>query len=641
MRGWAAFGLSIAATAAIALSPDILPDLPRFDSTRASDSSKGETEAGVAAIPADRIEVLPGVLDAAIPGLLEQHRIVGAAIAVVQGDRLIALRGYGKPTLESDHDLDPERTVFRIGSVTKIFTATAALHLAERGLLDLDHDIREYLPGVPIRFATTTRQLLTHTAGFDEKFAGGYTESARYLQPLADHVRRYARQIKPPGGAYTYSNTNYSVAGLVVERRSGVPYEDYLAHHIFEPLGMTATTARQPRQLNGWVEARGYTWRDGKYEPLPSRYTQSGPAGAVTTTASDMSRLMMTLLAEGTHGGRRALSAESTRLLLSAQFVPHPRIEEAATYGFAVLSARGRRFVYRGGTLGDQASMVLLFPPERLGIFVASTSLPGLGDFLFDPLMTHLAGPATPVEHPAASPSGAPHAAHVAGMYRDYHHTRHDLSRLRALMPMIQSPVSSEPDGSIRWRGRRWVESEPLVFEAAESVDGRQSIVFREDEHGRVRELHAAGGSFERIGWLEQRSLHLALFASSIFVFVSYAVWRFRFVVRGPRSRPPGYYSATACAFVVSTLNIVFVIGLVFVIGDLGGTTPLPLFSVVLLCLPLASAAVTTVLPALATMAWIRRWWTARERAAYSAVAGFAVMFVTFLNYWKLLGFRY
>ena len=405
-----------------------------------------------------------------VPALLQQQHIVGAALAVVHDGRVVALRGYGKPTVESPHDLDPSRTVFRIGSVTKIFTAAAALQLAERGLIDLDRDIREYLPDVPIRYPTTTRQLLTHTAGFDEKFAGGYTESAESLQPLAEHVRRYARQIKPPGGAYTYSNTNYLVAGLIVERRSGVSFEDYLARQVFEPLGMSATTAHQPRESHGGLEvARGYRWRDGKYEPLASRFTQSGPAGAVTAPASDMARMMAALLAEGALEGRRVLSPESARSLLSPQFVSHPRIGEAATYGFAVLSARGRRLVYRGGTLGDQASMVLLFPPERLGIFVASTSLPGLGDFLFDPLITHLVGPAVPMPHPAAPRNGAPHAAHVAGMYRDYHHTRHDLSRLRALMPMIQSPVSPAPDGSIRWQGRRWVEVEPLVFAAAES----------------------------------------------------------------------------------------------------------------------------------------------------------------------------
>jgi hypothetical protein len=225
-------------------------------------------------------------------------------------------------------------------------------------------------------------------------------------------------------------------------------------------------------------------------------------------------------------------------------------------------------------------------------------------------------------------------------MYRDYHHTRHDLSRLRALMPMIQSPVSAEPDGSIRWRGRRWIERERLVFDAAASADGRQSIVFREDEHGRVRELHAAGGTFERIGWLEQRSFHLALLASSIIVFASYGLWRFRAVVCDLRSRPPGY-GARTCALLVATLNVAFVVGLVLVIADFGGTTPLALPSLVLLCLPIMSAATTTMLPALAATAWIRQWWTARERAAYSAVAAFAVAFVTFLNYWKLLGFRY
>jgi CubicO group peptidase (beta-lactamase class C family) len=656
MRGRTAFGLSIAASAAIILSPEVVPDLPRFDSTRASEPpeghpavlARGETRAialegdsSTTRIPAARIETLPQVVDAAVPGLLEQHHIVGAAIAVVHDDRVLLLRGYGKPRLDSQHDVDPARTVFRIGSVTKIFTAAAALGLAERGLLDLDHDVRDYLPDVPIRYRTTTRQLLTHTAGFDEKLAGGYTESAENLQPLADHVRRYARQIKLPGGAYTYSNTNYAVAGLIVERRSGVSFEDYLARHVFEPLGMSATTAHQPRESDGGIEvARGYRWRGGKYEPLASRFTQSGPAGAVTAPAADMARMMAALLAEGALEGRRVLSPESARSLLSPQFVSHPRIGEAATYGFAVLSARGRRIVYRGGTLGDQASMVLLFPPERLGIFVASTSLPGLGDFLFDPLMTHLVGPAVPMPYPAAPRNGAPHAAHVAGMYRNYHHTRHDLSRLRALMPMIQSVVSPAPDGSIRWQGRRWVEVEPLVFAAAESSDGRQYIVFREDERGRVRELHADGGTFERISWLEQRSFHLALLASSMVVFVSYVLWRLWPVIRDRRSRPPGH-GARTCAVVAAALNVAFVGGLVLVIGDLGGTTPLPLPSVVLLCLPLACAAVTVTLPALAATAWIRQWWTARERVAYSAVAAFAVAFLTFLNYWKLLGFRY
>jgi CubicO group peptidase (beta-lactamase class C family) len=652
MREQIAVGLSIAATAAIILLPEVVPDLPRFDSTRASAPPEGhpaavaraesrapaldEPDPHATAIPAVRIETLPEVIDEAVPALLQQHHIVGAALAVVHDGRVVALRGYGKPTVESPHDLDPSRTVLRIGSVTKIFTAAAALQLAERGLLDLDRDIRDYLPDVPIRYPTTTRQLLTHTAGFDEKFGGGYTESARHLQPLADHVRRYARQIKPPGGAYSYSNTNYSVAGLIIERRAGVRYEDYLARHLFEPLGMSATTAEQP----GGIEvARGYEWRGGRHEPLAFRFTQSGPAGGVTTSAADMARLMIAFLSEGALEGRRVLSADSARALLTAQFVPHPRIGEAVTYGLAVISARGRRLVYRGGTLGDQASIVLLFPPERLGIFVASNSVPGLGDFLFDPIMTHLVGPAVPAQE-AAPHNGSPHAAHVAGMYRNYHHTRHDMSRLRALMPMIQSPVTVEQDGSIRWQGRRWIEIEPLVFEAAESADGRQSIVFRQDDRGRVRELHAAGGTFERIGWLEQRSFHLTLLASSFIVFLSYALWRVWPLIRDRRARPQGQ-NARACALFVAVANVVFVGGLIVVVLDPGGTTPLPLASIVVLSVPLASFAVSVVLPALAARAWMRQWWTARERVAYSAVAAFAVAFLTFLNYWKLLGFRY
>jgi hypothetical protein len=207
-------------------------------------------------------------------------------------------------------------------------------------------------------------------------------------------------------------------------------------------------------------------------------------------------------------------------------------------------------------------------------------------------------------------------------------------------MPMIQSPVTVEQDGSIRWQGRQWIEIEPLVFEAVESADGRPSIVFRQDDRGRVRELHAAGGTFERIVWLEQRFFHLTLLASSIIVFASYVLWRVWPLIRDRRARPRGQ-NARACALFVAAANVVFVGGLIVIIRDLGGTTPLPLPSIVVLWLPLASFAVSVVLPALAARAWMRQWWTARERVAYSAVAVFAVAFLVFLNYWKLLGFRY
>lgn len=181
----------------------------------------------------EKIEALPAFMDITVPKLMEQHHVAGTAVIVVYNGRIMFLRGYGKARLDSDANVDPSRTVFRVGSVTKVFTAAAAVQIAETGKLDLHRDVREYLPDIPLRYGTTTHQLLTHTAGLDERFAGAYTDSPRYLEHLSDHLRRrMPEQVFRPGAASSYSNYNYALAGLVVERLSELTYEEYIADRI-------------------------------------------------------------------------------------------------------------------------------------------------------------------------------------------------------------------------------------------------------------------------------------------------------------------------------------------------------------------------------------------------------------------------
>ncbi len=138
----------------------------------------GATAAQAQGIPADRIASLPALIDAAVPKLLEQQHIAGTAVAVVHDGRVVMLRGYGRARLNPDVPVDPERTLFRVGSVTKVFTSVAALQLVDAGKVDLHQDIRAYVPDVQARYGATLHQLLTHTAGFGERFAGAYTDAA-------------------------------------------------------------------------------------------------------------------------------------------------------------------------------------------------------------------------------------------------------------------------------------------------------------------------------------------------------------------------------------------------------------------------------------------------------------------------------
>jgi CubicO group peptidase (beta-lactamase class C family) len=582
----------------------------------------------------ENIQSLPAFIDATVPKLMEQRHVAGTALVVVHEGQIIVSRGYGKARLDSGASVDPARTVFRIGSLTKVFTAAAAVQLAESGKLDLHRDIREFLPDIPLRYGATTHQLLTHTAGLDERFAGAYTDSPEHLQRLSDHLRRYTpEQVFRPGTASSYTNYGYALAGLVVERLSGLTYEQYMAERIFKPLRMTSTSARQPPEANLITDlARGYRWTVGGHEALPYTYTQGAPAGSMTTTAADMGRFMLAMLSDGSVGGERILSPESLATMLASQYTPDPRIPGTA-YGFGHVVSHGQRLLVRGGTLGDQAALMVLAPAYKLGIVVASNALPGIGDFLFEPVMTHLAGPAVPAPAPTPLPDALQRASRFAGTYRAYRHARHEMSRIRALMPMMQPRVTVEPDGAIRWQGRRWLEVEPLVFRR---VDSSEFMVFRENERGEVTGV----GSYERIRWYEQTPFHMGILLLCVIAFLAYPLSRALRAIRRRRAIPEGKI-ARVCAVFVAMTNLTFLVGLVVFFREFGAITPLPLPIVLWLSLPLASVAVTALLPAFAAMAWNGKWWTRGERLWYSTFAVLAVAFMTFLNYWKLLGIRY
>lgn len=594
-------------------------------------------------IPAERIDSLPGFVDATVPELMEAGNVPGTAVAVVNQGRVVVLRGYGRSRLEGGMRVDPVRTSFRIGSLSKTLTAIAVLQMAEGGRLDLQEDVREYLPDVPLRYGATMHQLLTHTAGLDDRFAGAYTDSPERLEPLSDHLRRRPPvQVLPPGALYSYSNYHYALAGAVIERLTGTRYEQYMADRVFGPLAMVRTTAFQPPPSSLNIDlARGYGWREGRQAALPARLTYASPSGGVTTTASDMARLMLALLGDGSVDGQRILSPESVKAMLTPQYTPDPRIP-ATAYGMNQWVSHGQRLLHKDGTLGDQIGVMVLAPATGLGVFAASNALPGVANQLLEPLLTHLFGPETPAVPPTPIPSLSGDSIRVEGTYQDFHHTRNDMSRPVVLT--LQSRVSAEPDGAIHWRGRRWMETAPLVFTSA---DGRDTIVFRENAAGEISTLHAQGATYERIGWAEQARFHLAFLAICLVAFVAYPLNRIVVALRGRQVAGEGRGAsregrgARRSAVAVALANVAFMVWLAGSLKGLGASVPLSPVTTLWLSVPVASAAITSLLPGFAALAWRERWWTRWERINYAVFASLSVAFMVFLNYWKVLGVRY
>ena len=572
------------------------------------------------------IETLPALVDASARKLMQEQHAPGTAVAIVHGGAIVALRAYGLARVETNTPVDASRTLFRVGSVTKPLTAAAVLQLVDEGRLDLFRDVRAYLPGLDLRYGVTAHQLLTHTAGFDEKFAGNFTRSPEALEALAPYLRRSIRTAVQPGLFYSYSSSNYAVAGWLLVQLSGMPYDDAMAARLFTPLGMTATTTRQPPEdalLDG--RAPGYAWDGAQYQALPFRYTNTSPAGALSTTAADMGRFMLAMLTDGSREG--VLSPASRGKFLRPQFRDHPRLP-GVTYGFHEWRTHGRTLLHHDGTLDDQVGMLLLDPDTGFGMFAASNSNPGIGNHLLASVLDHLYGPETPPSL-GAPLRGTGHAKEVAGVYLDTTRTRHDLSSVRALMPMLQARIATDGD-AIVFAGRRWLEVEPFVFQAP---GGDEPIVFRGPGAG---VLQTWNSTYQRLAWTQQAPPQLGLAASCLLVFVGFAAGSARSWRRWRDGR-----AARACALFVAVANVAFVMWLVVSLRRLGATTPLPVLDVMFLSLGIAAAMVAALLPGFAVAAWRSGWWTRGARTAFTVLSVAAVVFSAWLNAWNLLGFRY
>ena len=475
------------------------------------------------------IDSLPGVVDAAARRLMAEQHAPGAALAIVHAGRVLMLRAYGTGNVERGTPVDASRTLFRVGSVTKPLTAAAVLQLVDAGRLDLHRDIRDYLPRLPLRVRVTAHQLLTHTAGFDEKFAGGFTLAPEHLQPLATYLPRFAHQAIPPGRYFSYGSTNYAVAGWLLETLSGTPYEEAIAARLFTPLGMSATTARQPPEealLAGRVH--GYAWDGAQYHALPFRYTQTGPAGAVSTTAADMSRFMLAILGDGSLDGvaravagiaRRApapavpRSSVAARRDLRVSRVAHARPRAAASRRHARRS--GRRHPARSGQRVRAVRGVEQQSRDRQSAARADAHAP---------VRPRAGGPG-----PEGGPRFRPRRTKWRACMSIWIGRGTTCRASARIMPMLQSRVAAAGD-TIWWAGRQWTEVAPYVFQAPGSAE---PLVFR-DSAGAMPVMQTWNTTYERVGWTRQAPVHLVFVAACMLVFVASAV---RFVVTRRRWR--------------------------------------------------------------------------------------------------------
>src|SRR5690606_1353410 len=236
-------------------------------------------------------------LDGFVPYALAAGDIAGAVVVVVKDGQVLLQKGYGYADVAERTPVDPANTLFRPGSVSKLFTWTAVMQLVEQGKLDLDADVNGYIDfGIPARDGkpVTLRQITTHTAGFEEQIRALITADAEGITPLGDALKHWVpRRIHAPGSTPAYSNYATAMAGYIVERVSGESFDDYIERHIFQPLGMAHSSFRQPlppallaKMSKGYAKASDGEAKDYEFISL-------APAGSLASTGADMGRFMI------------------------------------------------------------------------------------------------------------------------------------------------------------------------------------------------------------------------------------------------------------------------------------------------------------------------------------------------------------
>lgn len=314
-------------------------------------------------------------LDGFMPYALAEGDIAGAVVAVVGPDGVIAKKGYGYADVEAGRPVDPDATLFRPGSISKLVTWTAVMQLVERGLVDLDADVAAYLDfqvpdgGEPV----TLRDILTHTTGFEDRVKGLIVTDPADLVGMEEYLRSWIpRQIAPPGSVPSYSNYATGLAGLVVEKVSGLSFEDYARQHVFGPLGMSRSTFRQPLppQLQADM-SQGYA--RSTLPPRPYELLAVNATGGLASSGGDVARFMQMFLQHGRYGDTRILSTDSVEQMFTAGRVFLPPLNRVAL-GFFENTIDGRRVISHGGDTQWFYSWMHLFPEQEIGLFVSFNS---------------------------------------------------------------------------------------------------------------------------------------------------------------------------------------------------------------------------------------------------------------------------
>jgi CubicO group peptidase (beta-lactamase class C family) len=512
-------------------------------------------------------------LDGLVPAMIRQADIAGAVIMVVRDGQIVVQKGYGFADVRRRKPVDPQTTIVRPGSIAKTFAFTALLQLVEAGKVGLDDDVNKYIDfRIPSREGqpVTIRNLMTHTPGFEEALTHLGTNDPKKLLSAEAYLKSWIPdRIYAPGTTPAYSNYGATLAGYIVQRVSGEPFEKYIEHHILNPLGMKYSTFRQPLPAN-LQPFMSESYDLGSGPPAPYDLIGVAPAGALASSGGDMAKYMIAQLA-----GDVLLKPETTKAMFATTLPIFPRLNPVAL-GFFRRDMNGQLIVEHSGDSMTFHSMMFLLPESRTGVFLSFNSTgrnyatSGAREEIFQAFVNRYY-PAASGKHTFVPKAvAAEHAAMMAGTYMISR--RSQSSFLKALQLVSQDRVTIS-EGSISGRFlegpggqlQKWDEIAPFVWKdrdspfllAAEVKDGKVTRFGVDPYAGQIIYL--------RVPWYESSAwLRPALMGSVVILMLTILGWIGSVAARRYYHTEPRYRIKREMPWVTVRISSITAVGALF-----------------------------------------------------------------------------
>jgi CubicO group peptidase (beta-lactamase class C family) len=606
-------------------------------------------------------------LDTIVPALMKRYDVPGAALAVVRGNKIVALKGFGIARTRDNARVDSARTLFQLGSIGSLFVATAVMQQLYPFYAELDEDVNSFLEfQIPKTWPepVTLERLLTHTAGFDERVIGSAAPSLDSVGPIAPYLRaNIPNRGWPPGKVIGYSTYGYALAAHVVERMSGIPFDRYARERIFVPLGMTRTFyLRVPNPFASEI-ADGHVCDGATCSAAPEVFPRAWPVGVVYSSAGDMAQFLIAQLNKGASANGRALDSGAVTLMQEQHFTADSLLP-GISFGFFNQRHRGHQVLTQSGRVPGTNNLLLLVPDKKLGFYlVANGGRAAFGAALRDTLLALLI-PADSAVTAAAAPTitlGDDYVRSLSGPYQATRYPHRTIERFpllfrtsvqlgadrqRLMLPVGDSSVAFAPIDSLHFR----------------EVGGERLLGFRRDSTGHVTQLIAPislfGSEFTRT--MERRPWHdgprfmgtyvsVLLIAPLLLVFVAWPIAAFLSWRRRRAMDPDAPHKRRLRAQTALGVAILFTIFWAFFGFDLivastrmidqsnGLVYGVPEEFQTLTFMPWVLAVLAFLMVLAAIASWLARWWNVLRRILYALVTVCAVLSVVFLFRWNYL----